>query len=117
MALTSLLCQEKMGSGIVKAFQSPIQCGDLREVFIMRKTVCFMILVIVSVFFVSACGQVDQEKQCEHEWTPADCLTPKTCSKCGITEGTALGHDEVKDPAEEATLFENGKTEGSHCGR
>lgn len=83
----------------------------------MRKTVCFMILVIVSVFFVSACGQVDQEKQCEHEWTPADCLTPKTCSKCGITEGTALGHDEVKDPAEEATLFENGKTEGSHCGR
>ena len=30
--------------------------------------------------------------QCKHEWTQADCLTPKTCAKCGETEGAPLGH-------------------------
>ncbi|MBO4913918.1 MAG: zinc ribbon domain-containing protein [Oscillospiraceae bacterium] len=28
----------------------------------------------------------------EHEWLPADCIHPKTCAKCGKTEGEALGH-------------------------
>ncbi|MBO5040635.1 MAG: endonuclease [Clostridia bacterium] len=27
-----------------------------------------------------------------HNWTPADCDTPKTCTKCQATEGSALGH-------------------------
>lgn len=30
--------------------------------------------------------------QCSHEWTEADCLTPKTCTKCDMTEGEALPH-------------------------
>lgn len=30
----------------------------------------------------------------EHDWKPATCTTPKTCSVCGATEGTALGHTE-----------------------
>ena len=29
----------------------------------------------------------------KHEWKEATCLEPKTCSKCGRTEGDALGHD------------------------
>ena len=28
-----------------------------------------------------------------HAWADATCTTPKTCSICGETEGTALGHD------------------------
>ena len=28
----------------------------------------------------------------EHTWEDADCVTPKTCSTCGATEGEALGH-------------------------
>ena len=28
----------------------------------------------------------------EHDWKNADCNNPKTCRKCGITEGVALGH-------------------------
>ena len=28
-----------------------------------------------------------------HDWTDADCDTPKTCAVCGETEGVALGHD------------------------
>ncbi|MBR2038265.1 MAG: hypothetical protein IKA09_11165 [Lachnospiraceae bacterium] len=30
---------------------------------------------------------------CEHVWTPADCTTPKTCSKCGETSGEPIDHD------------------------
>lgn len=29
----------------------------------------------------------------EHDWTAANCTTAKTCSICGKTEGSALGHD------------------------
>lgn len=28
----------------------------------------------------------------KHEWSPATCDAPQTCSKCGKTEGDALGH-------------------------
>ena len=28
-----------------------------------------------------------------HDFAPATCTTPKTCSRCGATEGNALGHD------------------------
>ena len=29
---------------------------------------------------------------CSHEWYAASCEAPKTCAKCGETEGEALGH-------------------------
>lgn len=29
---------------------------------------------------------------CQHEWTEATCLIPKTCNLCQETEGVALGH-------------------------
>lgn len=29
---------------------------------------------------------------CAHDWEPATCTEPKTCSKCGETFGDALGH-------------------------
>ena len=28
-----------------------------------------------------------------HQWKDADCLNPKTCTVCGKTEGSALGHE------------------------
>ena len=35
---------------------------------------------------------VNKLTACTHAWVDATCVTPKTCSKCGETEGTALGH-------------------------
>lgn len=37
------------------------------------------------------CGETDGEKS-EHQWIPATCLAPQTCSVCGGTEGEALEH-------------------------
>lgn len=32
-------------------------------------------------------------QETQEGWTPADCTTPKTCSKCGETSGKATGHN------------------------
>ncbi len=59
-------------------------------------------------YYVCSCGKwfADAEGKTEitdkssvviealgHDWKAADCTTPKTCQRCGITEGTALGHE------------------------
>lgn len=46
-----------------------------------------------------ACGEKGTEtfeygELAEHNWNPATCIAPKTCSVCGATEGDALGHTE-----------------------
>ena len=52
-----------------------------------------------------------------HEWVDASCTEAKHCTVCGLTEGEALGHEEVADEAVAATCTETGLTEGSHCQR
>ena len=47
-----------------------------------------IIAVILCLFTVISCG----EKECEHDWTDADCVKPKTCSICQETSGAELGH-------------------------
>ena len=34
---------------------------------------------------------------CEHQWKNATCTEPKTCSKCGKTQGEANGHSDTDD--------------------
>lgn len=49
--------------------------------------------------FCSNCGAMMSSQtvnsgtsNCSHAWNDATCDTPKTCSKCGETSGSALGH-------------------------
>lgn len=44
----------------------------------------------------SRCGsseKTDQTNSLGHEWNDATCVVPKTCSRCGKTQGDPLGHD------------------------
>ena len=52
---------------------------------------------------------------CEHEWYAATCAAPKTCSKCGVTEGDKLPHDEIRVEALDPTCTTDGNTAGAYC--
>ena len=51
----------------------------------MKRACLRIALIFVMVMTLSACS-------CSHVWQEADCQTPKTCTKCGETEGEATGH-------------------------
>ena len=51
----------------------------------MKKLICVCVLCALCLMVLAGC-------QCEHEFADANCETPKTCTKCGETEGEALGH-------------------------
>ena len=38
------------------------------------------------------CGETEGDAL-GHAWVDADCLTPKTCTSCGLTDGEPAGHD------------------------
>jgi len=51
-----------------------------------------------------------------HSWTAATCTAPKACSKCGTTEGSALGHSYSSKITNVATCTTNG-TKTYTCSR
>lgn len=60
------------------------------------------------------CG-ITEGEALGHDWADASCTAPKTCKKCGSTEGEALGHTEQTIPGKDATCTEPGLTEGKQC--
>ncbi len=46
----------------------------------MKRVLLFVLCMTALLLLMSGC-------QCKHEWQEGDCLHPKTCSKCGVTEG------------------------------
>lgn len=52
----------------------------------MKRAFYIIITVLLLSILLAGC-------QCRHEWQNATCEAPKTCAKCGETEGNALGHD------------------------
>ncbi len=75
----------------------------------MKKLVCIL-LVVVAVFALTGCC-------ISHQWQEATCTEPKTCAKCGKTEGEALGHTWVDATCTEPkTCSVCGETEGEPLG-
>lgn len=69
-----------------------------------------IILLAIAMLMLAGC-------KCKHEWQEADCLNPKTCSKCGETEGEALGHNWKKATCTAPKTCKNcGETEGEALG-
>ena len=64
------------------------------------------------VYTCKVCGYEiteDADKPLGHDWIDATCTEAKTCARCGITEGDALGHDYVATVVE-PTCTEQGYT-------
>lgn len=51
------------------------------------KKLALILSIILITCITSACGE------CDHQWSEATCLYSKTCGLCGISDGSALGHD------------------------
>ena len=61
------------------------------------------------------CGHANPNA-CQHDWVDADCVLPKTCSKCGDTEGEPNGHEVLKHvTAVDATCEAPGNPEYWYC--
>lgn len=76
----------------------------------MKKTISAMVVTMILCLLLTGCS-------CKHEWADATCTQPKTCTKCGVTEGDALGHSwgdwEIE---KEATVTKSG-TKIKTCSR
>ncbi len=55
------------------------------------KVLLSLVLPTFILLFATACRS-ESDSTCSHQWNDATCTTPKTCSLCNITDGTALGH-------------------------
>ena len=51
----------------------------------MKRVIFSCAVLLTLMCFLSGCGHT-------HNWSEANCTTPKTCKECGQTEGEALGH-------------------------
>ena len=74
------------------------------------------IIVAIAIVVIAIC--IFALTYCPHdEWADATCTEPKTCVRCGKTEGEALGHD-WKDATctESKTCQRCGETEGDALG-
>ena len=75
----------------------------------------FLLLVVIVLFIFSTAILASCSKECEHTWQDATCTEPKVCTKCGETEGEALGHSLEKIAATPATCQIAGNSEYYEC--
>lgn len=47
----------------------------------MTRLLCACLVVVMLAGMLAGCGS------CNHKWLPADCLDPRTCYNCGLTDG------------------------------
>ncbi len=74
-------------------------------------------IVIAAVVAVVAVIVIFLAWPCDHEWAEATCTEPATCTKCGKTEGEALGHDYAEATCTKPeTCTRCGDTQGSALG-
>ena len=72
----------------------------------MKKFICIVVVFVLLLSF-SSCG-------CDHAWTAATCTEPKTCEKCGETEGATKSHSWIDATCvSPKTCEECGKTQGT----
>ena len=74
-------------------------------------------IIIGAVVAVAAIVVIALLWPCDHEWAEATCTEPATCTKCGKTDGEALGHDwQEATCTEPETCSRCGETQGEALG-
>lgn len=74
--------------------------------------------IIIIVIIIALCfGFYEGFIVCHHDWKEATCTTPKTCSKCGKTEGESLSHKWQQATCTKPKTCERcGETDGNALG-
>lgn len=52
----------------------------------MNRKTKLLIIAVLCMFVLAGC-------KCKHQWAPATCESPRTCTKCDEVEGSPLGHN------------------------
>ena len=84
----------------------------------MKKVLSLIAILCLALVFCVGCDLFPQpttNAPCEHDWTDATCVAPKTCSECGETEGEALGHNAIEVFGQAPTCTEPGQTNFVYC--
>lgn len=66
---------------------------------------CILLAVLLA-GLLAGCSETEPAA-CQHQWTDANCIAPKTCTLCAATEGDALPHrydNWLKDPVEDQMI-------------
>lgn len=76
----------------------------------MKKYSLILLTLLLGASLMAGCS-------CQHEWTEAGCTAPKTCLKCEVTDGEALGHSwKEADCVTAKTCSRCASTEGEPLG-
>lgn len=67
----------------------------------MKKPAAIFFALVLAVIMCGCCSK--------HNFSPATCTTAATCTKCGETNGSALGHDFSEATCTEAGILEDDK--------
>ena len=72
-----------------------------------------------SAFAVQTKVNVETNSALGHNWAAANCLSPKTCTRCQVTDGQPLGHDYTVslNNGTVATCTADGKESDMQCSR
>ena len=73
-----------------------------------KSTILLVAMLFALAMIFTSCGH-------QHSWADATCEVAKTCTTCGETEGSPLGHVEEDLAPKAATCSETGLTEGKKC--
>ena len=83
----------------------------------MKRKICFLAIFLVFSFCTLTSCKKNNQVCTSHTYAAATCTAPKTCTKCGYTEGEPLGHDLVHHEKLEANCTTSGHNAYDTCSR
>lgn len=83
----------------------------------MKRKICFLAFVLFFCLGLSTSCKKNNQECKSHIYNAATCTTPKTCMKCGHTDGEPLGHDLIHHEKQEGNCTSSGYEAYDTCSR